>query len=219
MERRTVVTGFGRGVGAIFGYAAKQAVVIHGLEPIRKEIERFVAEVAKEKFGAWVGSAVAYKASLMLQMPVISLIGDLVRACVSQVVLSSVTVTATVTGLIPYEEPWASRSVIIAVRVFTASCGYFVKCGVMQMIMPAVKTTLEKVLKVVMPLIYKGILARPFLPQMTSSVAISLTPPVAFVCADLIGFAFEEALQWLIKKKVQARAAKEISKNVKVLKP
>lgn len=210
MISSTPVTILGATLGNVSGFLAKQYVLIQGLEPIRKTIDEAVSKVAKEHFGVWAGTIFGHQAGLVLALPAASFIGDVVWACVSEVIQATLTCTARATGLIKGSFSNLSAATLLAVRVFASMIAYTVKALIFQYSFPYVKIFLEIVLPKILPALCKYSLFKFYLqPFFTFGAVMVLTTPAVLLLADICGIFVQELIYFVCTRLID-RPGKKI---------
>lgn len=187
------ITIIGSLVGNVTGFVAKQYVLIKGLEPVRKAIDEAVTTVAKQHFGAWAGTIFGHQAGLVLALPAASFIGDIVWACVSEVIQATVSCTARTTGLIKGTFSNLSAAALVAIRVFASLISFSVKALIFQYAFPHVKLFLEIILPRLLPALCRYSLFKFYLqPFFTFGAVVVLTTPAVLLLADICGIIVQE---------------------------
>lgn len=195
MSLSTSITVLGFFSGNICGFLAKQYVLINGLEVIRKTVDEVVSEVAKRRFGMWLGTIFGFQASLVLALPVASFIGDIVWACVCEVVQSTIFCTAKVTGIMKQSTERISSAVYLSLRVFASIVSFSAKALIQRYAFPYVSTFIEASLPKLLPLFSKYAFLRFYLkPFLSLGGAMVLTTPAILLLGDIVGLLIQGIL-------------------------
>ena len=194
MIREATVEFIGSGAGNILGYAAKQMFVLHAVDSVGKELQTHVSAVAKKFFGSWAGSALGFQAGIVLAVPVTSLVGDLLWACISNGVRSACIVSARLCGVIEGSSASITLKQVI-IRVTAVSFAYLVKVFIVNSGVSTVQSALQLIFRQALPLLAQNSAMPSFLLSPVLSLSASvLAAPVTILIADLAGIILQESL-------------------------
>lgn len=204
MSLSTPITVLGCISGNICGFVAKQYVLINGLDVIRKTIDDVISEVARRRFGMWIGTIFGFQASLVLALPVASFIGDIVWACVCETVQSTFLCAAKVTGIMKQSTTKISAVVYLSLRVFASVVAFSCKALVQRYAFPYVSMFIEAFLPKFLPLLSRYAFLRFYLkPFLSFGGTMVLTTPAVLLLADIIGLFVQGILLYSAMKLVK----------------
>lgn len=177
MINSTTIEVFGSALGNVLGFAAKQSVVFHGMDAVRKELDRCVHETAVKYMGT--PYAPSARMAELLTIPAVCAIGDVVWTCVSQGILSAITIAGRISGLVK-DEMNVSIFSRTAVGMISSTCGYAWKYIVAICASPIVKVALERL----------SVLSSTLFP----AALIAYAPAITIVLGDVGGFILTEII-------------------------
>ncbi len=181
-------------LGNTTGFLAKQYFCYYGLEGVRRELDTVISSIAERFFGNMVGRAVGHQLSYVASIPYTVFLGDLIWTTTSEIIQSTVLLTAKSIGIVERNIRKIPVWMDLALRISSATISYFAKCAFIHAAMPTVKIAVEKLILYAAIYGTTNVFFRASLVTIAPISAITIAPMATFFIADALGMLLQTSL-------------------------
>lgn len=180
--------------GSITGFIAKQYFTYHFLTPIKDQLAELISDVARSRIGIFAARIISHELAMVFSIPVTLILSDLVYSVIKEIVVTVVHVAgnffAKTSSFI--QTSLLYKVYVVVKKVVSVASYYLSRAYFCHYSMPFIKAGVELVLRsaILLPPFQIGIIA--------TTLAITITPPLAFMIGDLVGIATSEMSCWTL---------------------
>lgn len=189
-----VITTCAAAAGSITGFVAKQYFTYHFLTPIKDHLAELISDVARSRIGNFAARIVGHELAMVFSIPVTLVLSDLVYSVIKEIIVTVIHVAGNFfTKTSSFIESSLLYKVYVVVKKVASIASYYLsRAYFCHYSMPFIKAGVELALRsvVLIPPFQVGIIA--------TTLAITITPPLAFMLGDLIGIATSEISCWTL---------------------